>query len=246
MTASGLTSDIELGKAAIRVCEKPCENIVASSTSSVFSCSVPAISTTRSNSEFTIQEESNLTGERVIYSAMTEDAAKRTLDGAILPTIADSEADCYVGIQMPTGYVGVVNEISFFLDEFDTGNIYDRLFIEASSDNFVDVDAIALLVAVSEEAHEGWNYYDLTGLETPARYQYYRLRSDVQGGGCDPIGEIHYIGYEVIDDENDTYDCNVELVEFGTDVDGVITETKTDLTETVVYNVDSTPVVDDI
>ena len=118
MTASGLTSNIMLGNAAIRVCEKSCNNIEASSTSSVFSCSVPAISTTKSNSEFTIQEESNLTGESLIYSGMSEDAAKRTIDGSILPSIADCEVGCYVGIQMPTGYVGVVNEISFFLDVF--------------------------------------------------------------------------------------------------------------------------------
>ena len=51
---------------------------------------------------------------------------------------------------------------------------------------------------MSEEAHEGWNYYDLTVLEP--KYQYYRLISSAPSGGLDSIGEIRYFGYEVIDD----------------------------------------------
>jgi hypothetical protein len=66
-----------------------------------------------------------------------------------------------------------VNEISFFLDEFDPARIIGNLFIEASTEN---VDAsFETLVTVSEEAHEGWNYYDLAGL--PNEFQYYRIRS---------------------------------------------------------------------
>ena len=48
------------------------------------------------------------------------------------------------------------------------------------------------------------------------------------------------------DDENDTLECNIELVEFSTDLNGDVTETKTDLGETVTYDINSTPVVDDI
>jgi hypothetical protein len=188
-----------LGKAAIRVCEKPCINDEASSTSSVYSCSVPAISTTKSNENFTTQDEGNLIGETIIYSGVTEAMAKMTIDGSILPSIQGSQASCFVGIQFPTGYVGVVNEISFFLDQFSKLDIHDRLFIEGSSDNFVD--NIELLVAVSEEVHEGWNYYDLTELDFTAKYQYFRLRSDAGSNGCDGIGEIHYIGYETINND---------------------------------------------
>ena len=54
-----------------------------------------------------------------------------------------------------------MNEISFFLDEFIQTNLVDHLFIEASNDNF---NTVELLVAVSEEVHEGWNYYDLSDL----------------------------------------------------------------------------------
>ena len=168
---------------------------------------------------------------------MTLEMAQLTLDGSILPSISGSTGDgCYVGIQFPTDYVGIVNEISFFLDEFSTNHIVDKLHIEASNDNFVDVDSIELLAIVSEEAHEGWNYYDLSDLAP--QYAYYRLRSN-HTGGCEDIGEIHYMGYEVINDDSDTYDCKVEHVDLTSD-------TKTDLGVTVTYDVAITPVIDDI
>ena len=93
---------------------------------------------------------------------MTLSIAQRTLDDAILPPIHGSTLECYVGIKFPQNYVGVVNEISFFLDEFPQANIIDQLIIEASTDNFVESNEE--LVIVSEEVHEGWNYYDLSDL----------------------------------------------------------------------------------
>ena len=119
VTANGLTSDVTLGNKQIRVCEKQCVAKAADSTGSVYSCSTPPISTTQSNSQFFIQDESNLKGERLIYSGMTAANATLITDGAILPSIQGSTADCYVGIQMPTDYIGVLGEVSFFLDEFD-------------------------------------------------------------------------------------------------------------------------------
>jgi hypothetical protein len=54
VAAIGLTSDIMLGRAEVRVCEKACVHRPADSTELIYSCTVPAISTTRSNSEFVI------------------------------------------------------------------------------------------------------------------------------------------------------------------------------------------------
>lgn len=56
------------------------------------------------------------------------------------------------------------------------------------------------------------------------------MRSNATEAGCDGIGEIHFIGHEVIADTGDTYACKIELVEFSTDTDGEVVETKTDLT----------------
>ena len=61
------------------------------------------------------------------------------------------------------------------------------------------------------------------------KYRYYRLFSNATASGCDDIGEIHYFGYEVIDDEQDSYQCAIELVELTTEADGQISETKTGL-----------------
>ena len=107
----------------------------------------------------------------------------------------------------------------------------NNTFIEASTDNFVS--STVELVHVSEELHEGWNYYDLTEYtsdSSTAKYQYYRMRSNATEKGCDAIGEIHFFGHEVIADTNDAYSCNIELVEFSTDANGDTVETKTDLT----------------
>ena len=68
------------------------------------------------------------------------------------------------------------------------------------------------------------------------------MRSFAPYSGCDGIGEIHFIGYEVIDDDSSAYECKVELVEIGEDA----SETKTDLGASVSYDMAITPVVDDI
>ena len=49
ITANGLTSDIMLNQAEVRICEKTCALKEAESSDSVYTCSVPAISTVRSN-----------------------------------------------------------------------------------------------------------------------------------------------------------------------------------------------------
>ena len=138
----------------------------------MFACSTPAISTKKSNSMFKIQEETNLEGT-MIYNGMPYSMAQRTRDGAILPALSSTAVDCFVGIMFPSPFTGIMNEISFFLDEFDSNKIHNNLFIEASTDNFVT--SKEELVQVGEEAHEGWNYYDLTGL--PNEFQYFRIRS---------------------------------------------------------------------
>ena len=139
--------------------------------------------------------------------------------------------------------MGAVNEISFFLDAFDVNTIYDHLFIEASSDNFDT--SIELLVEVSEEVHEGWNYYSVEDLDP--KYQYYRLRSDSASYGCDAIGEIHYFGFEVINDDNDVCHCPVQLVQYVEDpLTQMMVEQKTSLSSTVTYEIDRTPAVTDV
>jgi hypothetical protein len=175
---------------------------------------------------------------------MAPDMAARTTDGGILPSIEHSESGCYVGIEFPAGHVGVLNEIRFFLDAFSREKIVDNLVIEGSSDKFAK--NVVTLATISEEAREGWNEYDLSESAEPAKYQSYRLRSTATSSGCNGIGEIQYLGYEVIDDESDSYSCKIELVDTRVDEAGAEHVTKQDLGETVTYQLGLTPAIDDI
>ena len=98
VTAYGLTSDIILGRSEVRVCEKPCKRDADKSNASVFSCTVPEISTLKSDSEFNIHDESTLKGEKIIYGGMTKEMAEKTLDDQILPSVKSSQAGCFVGV----------------------------------------------------------------------------------------------------------------------------------------------------
>ena len=47
------------------------------------------------------------------------------------------------------------------------------------------------------------------------------MRSDASNKGCDDIGEVNYFGFEVIEDQNANFSCNIELVVF-TEAEGKI------------------------
>ena len=54
------------------------------------------------------------------------------------------------------------------------------------------------------------------------------------------------MGYEVIDDNNSIFECDVKHVALYKDTEGFVAETETDLGASVSYDVDLTPIVDDI
>lgn len=94
---------------------------------------------------------------------------------------------------------------------------------------------------MSSEAHEGWNYYDLVDLLGSApKYNAYRIYNALSRG-CDDIGEIALIGYEVIEDPADTHACDIEVVY--TDADGAEVVASPPNGEQVVYRTDFTPIV---
>ena len=67
------------------------------------------------------------------------------------------------------------------------------------------------------------------------------MRSDADDDGCLFVGEINFMGYEVIDSDTTTHDCAIEHVDLSTEP-----ATVTTLTENVEYSVALTPVVEDI
>ena len=76
VTAAGLTQNIIAADAEVRICQKPCEHVAASSDAETFVCETPRIATTKSNELFQICEEASLKGSEVIFAGMqAEDAA---------------------------------------------------------------------------------------------------------------------------------------------------------------------------
>lgn len=74
--------------------------------------------------------------------------------------------------------------------------------------------------------HEGWNYFELVDPTTDLapKYQYYRLVSSAANAGCTGLGEIRYFGYEVIDDTQLEYNCEIELVENANTLSPTVTD----------------------
>ena len=136
LTGQGLTQDVLQGNAEVRICDKPCTMKPALSDADKFTCGTPAIATLSSNAEFSITPEQNLHGMEKIFAGMSEEEANRAFDDAPLPGITGSRANCYIGVQFDSGFVGVLNELSIFLDYFDTNLIVDRLVFQGSNDGF--------------------------------------------------------------------------------------------------------------
>ena len=65
------------------------------------------------------------------------------------------------------------------------------------------------------------------------------MRSDAVGNGCLFVGEISFMGYEIIDSDTLYHNCAIEHVDLSTAV-------VTPLTQDVEYSVALTPVVEDI
>jgi hypothetical protein len=81
----------------------------------------------------------------------------------------------------------------------------------------------------------------LNGGVTP-KYNAYRLYNS-QSGGCNDIGEIALIGYEVIDDSNDEYSCPIEVIYKDGDTEEIASLPGS---ESVIFKVDKTPVVEGV
>lgn len=163
LIGEGLTQDVLQGNAEVIICEKPCKIKPALSNADKFTCGTPAIATLASNENFAITPEQSLRGKEKIFAGMSEEEANRAFDDVPLPGITGSRANCYIGVQFDSGFVGVLNELSIFLDYFDTNLIVDRLVFQGSNDGFES--QMDDLMYVGEEAHEGWNNYDLSKLD---------------------------------------------------------------------------------
>ena len=68
----------------------------------------------------------------------------------------DTAKNCYFGTAFKAGYVGVINEVKYFMNRFYRPNFVGKLKLQGSKDNITWTD----IFVVGEEIHEGWNYYN--------------------------------------------------------------------------------------
>lgn len=118
---------------------------------------------------------------------------------------------CYFGTAFRSGYVGVINEVKYFMNRFTKSNYVGKLKFQGSNNGTIWDD----LIVIGKEIHEGWNYYNQPeGQEF--KYRYYRFYGS--GSGSCMVGEISLRGYEVIDNTDPTYTCSASVYLQGTKV----------------------------
>ena len=149
------------------------------------------------------------------------DLAGVVFDGKNLPAAEQTTtAECYVKVQMDEGYVATLSAFKIFMQYFpDIANYEDLLVLQGSNDDFATTPNEIL--KIDSSLHEGWNYYDLS--QNPPTFSHYRLQSmKPSTGGCDNIGEIQFIGRELINSSSSTETCKVQILENGVTNDAAI------------------------
>ena len=77
-------------------------------------------------------------------------------DGSHQNGLNDTSAYCYFGTAFRPGFIGVINEVKYFMTTFAKVNFIGRLKFQGSQNN-VNWNTI---FTVGQEIHEGWNYYN--------------------------------------------------------------------------------------
>lgn len=203
VVADGLAAKVSEGSATINVCGKEC-TLLDSSDATTTVCAVPAIHSIQSNTLFNQKPAAPLLGANRISAGAGY--LETAFDGNNVPGITGSTNGCYAGVEFGTGYVGVLESTKFFMDYFTRANLVDNLVLQGSNDAFSS--EVVDILTVSEEIHEGWNMYDLSATApTYSSYRYYNAASN-----CNKIGEIQFIGHEVLNSVLDAEDCATEVV----------------------------------
>lgn len=168
-------------------------------------CKLPAIPTTYSTNTYSVGRLETALNSGVYIG---ESDAKIAFDGSIFTRVNSNESTCKIGMQFKEGYVGIVQQVKYFINYITDRTQYeDNLMFEGSNDG----ETFTELFQVGGNVHEGWNYHNFeqdedAGTSYPA-YRYYRMRGlGVRNGPC-RIHEIKFTGREVIQDENDSYSC---------------------------------------
>jgi hypothetical protein len=133
ITQPGLLANLasDPAKNTIRVCGQRCELSPDESTSSQIKCKVPALPTTYSIDQYKIISESYLMG-----TAFSSNSKYTTYlwDGSNQHGWDDRTAPCHFGTAFRVGYIGVINEVKYFMNRFKKSEFVGKLKIEGSHD----------------------------------------------------------------------------------------------------------------
>jgi len=172
----GLSSSAAGDLAVVTACGESAEFDADASDATQATFKLPPVSTIYSIENYNIQLSHTLEGEAFSSFAAGTYIA---FDGDNSVPFGDTTSNpCYVGLAMKSGYVGIVSQVKFFMNEFDRDTFVDSLSFQGSNDGA----SFSTLFTVSEEIHEGWNYYDYDEASL-LKYRYYRLYG-ITAGAC--------------------------------------------------------------
>ena len=156
--------------------------------------------------------------------------ALSVFDGNYQNGVTDMSSNCFFGTSFKPGYIGLLREVKYFMNRFSRKTFVGNLMFQGSFDgvNYTNI------FVVGEEIHEGWNYYEYAA-GSELSYRFYRFFGAVSGSCV--IGEVGLFGYEVINDNNPHYTCNVSLILNGA---------TNNLTGNVTYQAELTPLLTSI
>lgn len=204
ITADGLSNSIEALPETnyITVCGIECPYDEDSSTDAIMACSLPPLSTIYSDTYYTISEETNDLQGEYFGSASDNSVA---FDDDLTVDFASDTAECYLGMAFAESHIGYLSGVRWFIVEIDDKSVFSGITTFQGSD---DDSTYTDLFTLDGNVHEGWNYYSWDDDSYPT-YQYYRFYS-TSAAGC-AFSEVKFTGVETIDDDSDTYTCDVAI-----------------------------------
>jgi len=170
----------------VTICGQIC---VGSSSYSSYNCSVPALTTAASVEHF---EGMNITRDLVVtlkgsvFSSAdartgSKVVANKAVDQNYGSFYQDNHVGCYIGIQLPVGYVSRPYRMRFY-PRVQYANYFHGAVFEASADRGQTYHVLAS----KDTAHEGWNFVDPVANQSKGWYDSFRYRS------TDPMAKSSY------------------------------------------------------
>ena len=170
----------------VTICGQAC---LGTSSYYSFNCSIPALTTADSVEHF---EAMNITRDLIatlngsVFSSAdartgSKVQANKAVDQNYETFFQDNHVGCYIGIQLPVGYVSRPFRMRFY-PRVQFSNYFHGAVFEASADRGQTFHVLASI----DVAHEGWNFVDPAANQSHGWYDTFRYRS------TDPMTKTSY------------------------------------------------------